>query len=241
VKSRPKPKACDGATGASAKPRRAAAEPPRKRIFIVDDHPMMLDGMSVLIDSEPGLMCCGKAKTAEEAMSEIARCKCDLVITDITLPSRSGFELIKDIKAAFPETLVFVYSMHDEMFYAERALRAGARGYLMKEAGSEKMLEAIRRVLAGEMSVSPKIAARILDLFSGQQPRGSSSPVEKLTDREFDVYQLIGEGRSTKEIADRLHLSAKTVAVHREHIKEKLGLTSASELTHHAIRWVETR
>lgn len=237
-KTRVQPAAKPAPKRSIAKP---TTEPPRKRIFIVDDHPMMLDGMSVLIDSEPGLTCCGKAKSAEEAMSEIARTKPDLVITDITLPNRSGFDLIKDIKAAFPEVLVFVYSMHDEMFYAERALRAGARGYLMKEAGSEKMLEAIRRVLAGEMCISPKIAARILDLFSGQQPRGSNSPVEKLTDREFDVYQLIGEGRSTKEIADCLHISAKTVAVHREHIKEKLGLATAAELTHHAIRWVEAR
>jgi DNA-binding NarL/FixJ family response regulator len=197
--------------------------------------------MSVLLDSEPGLACCGKAKSAEEAMGEIARCQPHLVITDITLPTRSGFDLIKDIKAAFPETLVFVYSMHDEAFYAERALRAGARGYLMKEAGSEKMLEAIHRVLAGEICVSPKIAAKILDIFSGQPSRGSNSPVEKLTDREFDVYQLIGEGKSTKEIAQRLHLSAKTVAVHREHIKEKLGVASATELTHQAIRWVEAR
>jgi len=217
------------------------AKPVRKRIFIVDDHPMMLDGMSRLIDSEPGLMCCGTARTAESALGEIERAKPDLVITDLTLPNRSGLDLIKDIKAAFPKLLVFVYSMHDEMFYAERALRAGARGYLMKEAGSEAMLTGIQRVLGGEMSISPRIAAKILDVFSGHRASGSNSPVEGLTDREFDVYRLMGEGRTTKEIADRLHLSAKTVAVHRDHIKEKLGLASAAELTHHAIRWVESK
>jgi DNA-binding NarL/FixJ family response regulator len=187
------------------------------------------------------LICCGEAKSVEEAVDEIGRCKPDLVVTDITLPNRSGFDLIKDVRAMYPDVFVFVYSMHDEMFYAERALRAGARGYLMKEAGSEKMLEAIRKVLAGEICVSPQIAAKILDLFSGAPARGSNSPVEKLTDREFDVYQLMGQGKTTKEIADQLHLSHKTVAVHRGHIKEKLGMRSASELVRHAIRWAAGR
>src|SRR4029078_11549698 len=141
---------------------------------------------------EPGVMCCGGAKSAEEAISEIPRCKPDLIITDITLPNRSGFDLIKDLTAMYPKVLVVVYSMHNEMFYAERALRAGARGYLMKEAGSEKMLEAVRSVLVGEIAVSPQIASKILNLFSGPNPRRSNSPVEKLTDREFDIYQLIG-------------------------------------------------
>lgn len=215
-------------------------EPPKKRIFLVDDHPMMRDGMGRLLDSEPGMICCGGAKSAEEAIGEIDRCRPDLVITDLTLPQRSGLDLIKDLAAMYPDLPVFVYSMHDEAFYAERALRAGARGYLMKEAGSEKMLEAVRRVLAGEICVSPKIAAKILTLFSGPKTRGSQSPVEKLTDREFDVFQLIGQGKSTKEIAQLLHLSHKTVAVHRGHIKEKLGLTSSSELVHQAIRWTAT-
>jgi DNA-binding NarL/FixJ family response regulator len=215
-------------------------EPPKKRVFLVDDHPMMREGMSRLIDSEPGFMCCGGAKSAEEAISEIPRCRPDLVITDITLPKRSGLDLIKDLAAMQPELPVFVYSMHDEAFYAERALRAGARGYLMKEAGSERMLEAIRLVLTGEVSVSPKVAAKLLTLFSGPKSRGSHSPVENLSDREFDVFQLIGQGKSTKEIAQLLHLSHKTVAVHRGHIKEKLGLTSAPELVHQAIRWAST-
>jgi DNA-binding NarL/FixJ family response regulator len=215
-------------------------EPPKKRVFLVDDHPMMREGMGRLIDSEPGLMCCGGAQSAEEAISEIPRCHPDLVITDITLPQRSGLDLIKDLAAMQPDLPVFVYSMHDETYYAERALRAGARGYLMKEAGSEKMLEAIRHVLAGEISVTPKISAKILTLFSSPKARGSQSPVEKLTDREFDVFKLIGEGKSTKEIAQQLHLSHKTVAVHRGHIKEKLELTSSAELVHQAIRWTTT-
>lgn len=237
-----KPKSKARQSAATAPARAVVDEPPaRKRIFLVDDHPMMRDAMRILIDSEPGLICCGGAKSAEEALQEIPRCKPDLVITDITLPSRSGLDLIKDLAAMNPELPVFVYSMHDEMFYAERALRAGARGYLMKEGGSEKMLEAIHQMLAGQMSVSTKIAAKILHQFSGASSRTSSSPVEKLTDREFDVYQLIGKGRSTKQIADQLHISPKTVAIHREHIKEKLGIDNATELTHQAIRWVESR
>jgi DNA-binding NarL/FixJ family response regulator len=221
--------------------RRPAREIERKRVFIVDDHPMMRDGMGRLIDGEPGLAFCGGAGNAEQALSEIVRTKPDLIITDITLPGRSGLDLIKDIKAFDPDAPVLVFSMHDESFYAERALRAGARGYLMKEAGSEKMLEAIRQVLAGQITVSPRVAAKILDLFSGQRPRGSQSPIERLTDREFDVYRLIGRGKTTKEVADQLHVSHKTVAVHRANIKEKLGIASATELVHHAVRWVETQ
>lgn len=186
-------------------------------------------------------MCCGGVNSAEEAMGLIPTLRPDLVITDITLPARSGLELIKDVRAACPETPVLVFSMHDELFYAERALRAGARGYLMKEAGSEKMLAAIRRVIAGEIAVSPGIAARILDIFSGHGARRSTSPIGKLTDREFEVYQLISEGKSTREIAAQLRMSGKTVAVHRGHIKEKLGLTSAAELLRHAMHWAEAR
>jgi DNA-binding NarL/FixJ family response regulator len=223
-----------------AKKPAAPAEPPKKRVYLVDDHPMMRDGMCRLIDSETGLICCGGAMSAEQAISEIPQCQPDLVITDLTLPQRSGLDLIKDLAAIRPDLPVFVYSMHDETFYAERSLRAGARGYLMKEAGSEKMLEAIRRVLNGEISVSPKVADKILTLFSGPKSRASNSPIEKLTNREFDVFRLIGQGKSTKEIAQHLHLSHKTVAVHRGHIKEKLELHSAAELVHQAIRWAES-
>jgi len=200
----------------------------------------MRDGMARLLDSEPGLVCCGGAASAEEAISEIPRCDPDLVITDITLPQRSGLDLIKDLASMMPGLPVFVYSMHDETFYAERALRAGARGYLMKEAGSEKMLEAIRRILAGEICVSPKISAKILSLFANPNARDAQSPVERLTDREFEIFKLIGDGKSTKEIAQQLHLSHKTVAVHRGHIREKLSLKNSAELVHQAIRWTES-
>ena len=137
----------------------------RRRVFLVDDHPMMRDSLRRLIDGEPGLMYCGDAGSAESALSEIPRCNPELLITDITLPGRSGLDLIKDMRAAFPDVQIMVFSMHDEMFYAERALRAGARGYLMKEAGSEKMLEAIHRILAGEICVSPGSRHRFSTFF----------------------------------------------------------------------------
>jgi DNA-binding NarL/FixJ family response regulator len=130
--------------------------------------------------------------------------------------------------------------MHDEAIYAERALRAGARGYIMKEAGGENLLGAIRQVLRGETYVSPRMAAKVLDDLSARRPRGSSSPIEKLTDREFEIFRLIGQGKSTRDIAGQLHLSPKTVDVHRSHIKEKLDLTDATALVRHAVRWVET-
>ena len=232
--SKAKSQSSTGATNAGVK------KPARRRIFLVDDHPMMLDGMKRLIDGEEDLMCCGGARTAEEAIQKISETKPDLVVADLTLPNRNGIELIKDLAALKPDLPVFVYSMHDESFYAERALKAGARGYLMKEAGGEKMLEGVRNVLAGEISVSPKVAARILSLFSGPKARNSASPIEKLTDREFEVFQLLGMGKSSKEIAQQLHLSHKTVAVHRGHIKEKLGVNTAAELVHQAIRWTES-
>lgn len=202
---------------------------------------MMRIGVTTLINGEPDLEVCCQASHAEEALSAIPKCAPDLVITDVTMPGRGGLELIKDVKALCPNLPVLVVSMHDEMLHAERALRAGARGYLMKEAGGEKMLEAIRKVLAGQVYVSDKMSARILDNLSGRKPRGSNSPIGKLSDREFEVFQLIGQGRSTKEIARQLNLSPKTVEVHRSHIKEKLELKDATALVRHAVRWVETQ
>lgn len=210
-------------------------------LYLVDDHPMMLEGLQRLIEGEPDFVCCGSAASAEQAFQEILRQKPDLVITDIKLQGRGGIELIKDVLAVNPEILFLVVSMLDETFYAGRALRAGARGYLMKESGGEKILQAIHKVLAGEMSVSPQVSASILEHFSARRPRRSSSPLESLTDREFDVFQLIGQGKTTREIADSLHLSHKTVAVYRGNIKDKLGLITATDLVRHAVRWVETQ
>ena len=212
----------------------------RKRIFIVDDHPMMRDGLRALISGESDLEVCGEADDALPALEQIEKLKPDLTIVDITLRSTSGLELVKDLRIRAPGVPALVISMHDESLYAERVLRAGGRGYVMKQEGGKKLMEAIRHVLSGQTFVSPKISAKILDAFSGRRPEGSS-PVEQLTAREFEVFQLIGAGLSTKEIAARLHVSAKTVEVHRVNIKQKLKVATAPELIHFAVRWMESQ
>jgi DNA-binding NarL/FixJ family response regulator len=214
---------------------------PRRRILLVDDHPFMRAGLAQLIDRQADLMVCGEAGNPGEALQAVASTKPDLVLSDLTMPGRSGLEFIKDLRAAHDGLAILVVSMHDESVFAERALRAGARGYIMKEAGGENLLTAIRQVLRGEVYVSPRMSARILEGLSGARPRGSKSPIEKLTDREFEVFQLIGQGKSTRDIAEQLHLSPKTVDVHRANIKEKLELTDATALIRHAVRWVETQ
>jgi len=193
------------------------------------------------IDGQDGLQCCGSAKSAEEALAEIARLKPDLVIVDIALPRRHGLDLIKDVRALSPAVAVLVHSGQDEMLYAERALRAGARGYVAKHDGEEALHAAIRRVLGGEVSVSPRVTAKVLRHFSGVPVPVAASHVEKLTDREFEVYRLIGTGRSSKEIAGELNLSNKTVAVHRGSIRKKLGLVDAAKLVRHATQWATER
>jgi len=216
------------------------ASPSRKRILLVDDHPFMRAGLAQLIERQADLTVCAEAGNPTEALQAIVKTRPELILSDLTMPGRSGLEFVKDLVAAEPDISVLVVSMHDEVVYAERALRAGARGYIMKEAGGEALLAAIRRVLGGEVYVSPRMSARILEGLSARKPRGSSSPIEKLTDREFEVFQLIGQGKSTRDIAEQLHLSSKTVDVHRSHIKEKLELKDATALIRHAVRWVET-
>ena len=210
-------------------------------ILVVDDHPMMRQGLAALINNEPDLTVCCEAESAGQAMDAIALRKPDLVLADITLPDKSGLELIKDIQAMHPGLRVLVVSMHDESLYAERVLRAGGRGYVMKQEGGKRLMEGIRRVLAGDVYVSDKMSKRILEIFTGQRSTSSGSPVERLTDREFEVFQLIGEGKATRDIAGKLHLSVKTVEVHRLHIKEKLELKTSAELIHFAVRWVESQ
>jgi DNA-binding NarL/FixJ family response regulator len=217
----------------------AKSKTPPQRILIVDDHPMMRTGLAQLIGNEPDLKVCAEADNAGQAIDLVAKQKFDLALLDISLPDKSGLELIKDIRALHPELPVLVVSMHDEMVYAERVLRAGGRGYIMKQEGGEKFLQAIRQVLAGQIFVSEKMSARILEVFSGRQPEKSSSPVQKLTDREFEVFQLIGQGIGTRAIADQLHLSVKTVEVHRANIKDKLDIQTATDLVRYAVRWVD--
>ncbi|HEY1174071.1 MAG TPA: response regulator transcription factor [Verrucomicrobiae bacterium] len=222
---------------AMKKSKKAAAEKAKKKILIVDDHPIMRQGLALLVRTDETLEVCGEAESASKAVEAAMRLKPDLVIADISLPGRNGLELIKDLHALQPGLPVLVVSMHDESIYAERVLRAGGRGYVMKGEGSQKLMTAIQQVLSGGIFVSQNISAQILELFSGR--RSSASPVEKLSDREFEVFQLIGQGRSTREIAAELHISIKTVEVHRVNIKEKLDLKTASELIHYAVRWVD--
>lgn len=213
----------------------------RKKILVVDDHPMTRAGVAHLLNKQADMIVCGEMGSPAEALSEIPKSRPDLLLTDLTMPGRSGVEFIKDVLALYPSLPILIVSMHDEVIYAERALRAGARGYIMKEAGGERLLGAIRRVLSGQVYVSEQMSARILDNLSGSKPRGSHSPIEKLSDREFEIFQLIGQGKSTRDIAKQLHLSPKTVDVHRGHIKEKLELKDATSLVRHAVRWVETQ
>lgn len=212
----------------------------RKQIFIVDDHPVFREGLVVLVNREADLAVCGEADNALQAQTAVGRLKPDLVLADISLPGKSGLELIKDIRAMHPEMAVLVISMHDETLYAERVLRAGGRGYIMKQEGPEKMLQAIRHSLNGQIYLSGKMSVRILDAFSGRSAK-TGSAIARLTDRELEVLQLIGLGKDSHTIADQLHLSVKTVDAHRGHIKEKLELKNGTELICYAARWVTTQ
>ena len=211
----------------------------KKRILIVDDHPMMRDGLRQLIANEPDLEVCGEVDDAPAALQQAERLKPDIALVDITLRSGNGLELIKDLQVRVPNTAVLVLSMHDESLYAERVLRAGGRGYIMKQEGGKKIIEGIRQVASGRTFVSETISSKILDSFS--RNNAGKSAVETLTDREFEVFQLIGQGLSTKEMAEKLRVSVKTIEVHRVNIKEKLNTPTATELIRFAVRWLEMR
>ena len=220
---------------------RKTTPPNKKRILIVDDHPMMRQGLAQLIGAEPDLAVCGEAENASLALETVSALKPDLVLADISLPGKNGLELIKDFQALQPGLPILVISMHDESLYAERVLRAGGRGYIMKQEGGKKLMLAIRQVLSGKIYVSEKISADILETFSGHRAGTEGSPVEKLTDREFEVFQAVGQGQGTRDIAEKLHLSIKTVEAHRANIKTKLRLKSAVELVRYAVRWAESQ
>jgi DNA-binding NarL/FixJ family response regulator len=211
----------------------------RKRVLLVDDHAVVRFGIAQLINQQSDLVVCGEEEDAANALGAISRLKPDLVIADISLKDSSGLELMRNIKAQFSGLPVLVVSAHDESVYAEIAFRAGALGYLMKAEALEKIVGAIRRVLSGNIYVSDTLAARMLQ----QQVRGATdfqqSPIKGLSDRELEVFQLIGQWKKTKEIAQALHLSIKTIEYYREQIKQKLNLSSAAELTQHATAWVQ--
>ena len=209
----------------------------RKRILLVDDHPLMRRGQADLLNREPDLEVCGEAGTAREAMETIAKLKPDLVLVDMALPDKDGLELIKDIHALHPGLPMLAMSMQDESLYAARVLRAGGRGYVMKADGPERLASAIRTVLSGQVALSPSMSAKMLESMVGPSGKISGGPEAKLTDRELEVMRLFGEGWSTEEVASRLHLSPKTVDVHRAHIKEKLDLKSTPEFLRFAIKW----
>ena len=217
----------------------ASPSPQPKRILLVDDHPLMREGVAQWIQRAPGLEVCGGAESAAQALGLVERLKPDLVLTDISLTGRNGLELIKDLRASQPGLPVLVLSMHEESLYAGRALRAGARGYVMKRAGGDRVVEAIGEVLQGRIALSPEMATHLLEEYSGRQAHSRRVPLPSLTDREFEVFQLIGEAKTNREIAEQLRLSVKTVETHRMNLARKLNLKSAAEMLRFALQYVE--
>jgi len=213
----------------------------KSKIFIVDDHPFLREGLTRFINLQPDLVVCGEAPTPHHALKSIPLLKPDIVIVDLTLAGSSGLDLIKDMKLRSMKTMVLVLSMHDESLYAERALRAGAKGYIMKEEASKEVLKAIHRILSGEIYLSEKMAAKMLHKLADGKNTSDAVPEGALSDRELQVFELIGRGHGTRQIADELHISAKTVESYRAHIKVKMNLKNAHELTHHAVQWVERK
>ena len=208
------------------------------RIFLVEDHPVMREGYASLIAAEPDMEICGEAGSAEEAFAVVPGLRPDVLVADLSLPGVNGIELIKRLQALDACGAVLVVSAHDESLYAERALAAGARGYLMKHESAGNVVEAIRRVLAGHLYLSEKLRERLILSRISQAP-ASGSPVDALTDREVEVFEHFGHGRTTQEIAERLALSPKTVESHRANIKKKLGIEHAPEFVQRAVLWVE--
>lgn len=213
----------------------------KTRILIVDDHPIVRQGLGELINHEQDLEVCGHAEDAPEALRIIKESEPNMVIVDISLKETSGMDLIKDIKAQYPKLFVLALSMHDESLYAERALRAGARGYVMKAEATEKVITAIRKILGGQIYVSDRMSAKMVRKLVGGGPDVGESAIERLSDRELEVFHLIGQGYGTRQIAERLHLSIKTIETYREHIKEKLNLADANELLQYAIQWTHSQ
>ena len=211
------------------------------KVLLVDDHPLVREGLVNLINQQADLQICGEAGNEPQALELIRTVQPHVAIVDISLENGSGIELIKSIKAMFPAVTVLVLSMHDESLYAERALRAGARGYVMKREAAKKVIQAIRSVLAGQLYVSDKIAALMAEKFVEGRTAATASPIEQLSNRELEVFQLLGLGHNTRQIADHLHVGFKTVQAYCARIKEKLKLANATELLREAIRWQESQ
>jgi len=221
------------------KKEKAAAPAPVRSILIVDDHPVVRQGVRHVIEQEPDLRIVAEAESASEALNALQQHKLDLAIVDISLKGTDGLELTKWIRAQDEKLPVLIMSMHDESLYAERVLRAGAHGYIMKAEVADKIVIAVRRVLRGEIYLSDKVGQNILHEVSGRSTAMDESPIKQLSDRELEVFRLIGQGHGTREIATMLHLSIKTIETYRAHIKDKLGLASATQLVRYAAQWVE--
>jgi DNA-binding NarL/FixJ family response regulator len=209
----------------------------KRTVFVVDDHPLLRQGLALLINQQQDLEVCGEAEEAQAAMEAIAKRRPDILIVDISLNGPDGLDLLKNIRASYPDLPVLILSMHDEAIYAERALRARANGYIMKQEATEKVLVAVRRILHGEVYLSDRMANKMLQQYISGTPTTIQSRISALSDRELEVFCLIGEGHGTREIAEELHLSVKTVETYQAHIKEKLSLHSGRELIQHAIQW----
>jgi DNA-binding NarL/FixJ family response regulator len=212
----------------------------KARIFIVDDHPLVREWLATLIHQQPDLLVCGEAEDGAQALQAIGATHPDVAVVDLTLKTGSGLELIKDLKVACPKVAIVVLSMHDEMLYAERAFRAGARGYVMKRESTKNVVEAIRSVRDGKRYMSQRVAAALADRLVDGQP-ANAAPVTLLSDRELAVFELLGQGKETRYIAEALHISVKTVQAFCARIKEKLKLETERELLREAIRWQENR
>lgn len=207
----------------------------KHRVFLVDDHPVLRQGLGRLINDQPDLAMCGEAESPVEAMRLLPSAKPDVVIVDLTLKGGDGLELCKQIRDRFNALPILIVSMHDESLYAERALKAGAHGYVMKQEPQETVMTAVRTVASGEVYLSAKMSAKLLRSFSGVKSDNDLPPLERLTNRELEVFRLIGEGHNVRTIAEKLFLSTKTVEAHKEHIKQKLNLKSSNELLQYAI------
>jgi DNA-binding NarL/FixJ family response regulator len=207
----------------------------KSKVLIVDDHAIVRQGLAELINDQEDLVTCGEAESPPQAMKVIAETKPDVAVVDITLNGGDGIELCRQVHEQWPALPILVLSMHDESLYAERVLRAGASGYVMKQEPQETVMAAIRRVLKGENYLSEKMAAKLLRSFTGSRSHPDTPPLERLSDRELEIFRMIGQGRSVKDIAETLFLSPKTVETHKEHIKQKLKLASSNDLLRYAI------
>ena len=207
----------------------------KSRVYLIDDHPLLVQGITELVNAEHDLLVVGSTSEWTSALKQIPELKPDVVVLDITLAKANGIEVLKNLRVHFPELKVLMLSMHDENLYAMRSVRAGAHGYIMKMSATEEVVAAIRRILGGEIYLSPRIAKQTMMSLIGRRKEGALSPLDDLSDRELEVFNLVGDGLTTRQIAERLHLSVKTIETHKAHVKEKLHLESATQLTQHAI------